>query len=154
VTSAAIVARRIAPVVWAPFAARAYLDRFGSPKTPDELSRHNCLVHQTVSPHRCWRFHDGAREYSVAVGGTFSSNSVLMLKEVTEAGIGIGLLPSFAAGPSLESRDLVRVLPRFAGQSRDLYIAYEARTLPRCTRLLIDYLTDELGSLAWTKQAA
>jgi DNA-binding transcriptional LysR family regulator len=145
VTSPGVVARELAPVVWLPFASPAYLKKFDSPRTPGDLISHNCLVHQTVSPNNRWRFSNAQGEISIPVSGTISSNSVLMLKEAAETGMGVALLPSYCTDESLLTGKLVRVLPDYQGLERHLYVAYEATgMLPKRTRLFIDFMAERL----------
>lgn len=145
VSSPSVVAREVAQVAWLPFASPHYLRKCQAPKTPDDLHSHNCLVHQTVSPNGRWHFRNSQVELSVAVAGTISANSALMLREAAENGLGIALLPSFCVEEAVSSGRLVRLLPNYEGQERPLYVVYEAtRMLPRRTRLFIDYLAARL----------
>lgn len=152
VTSLSIAARRLARIVWLPFASPQYLTRFEAPKNLEDLRGHNCLIHQTVSPRGRWAFSNEQGEVSVSVKGSFSSNSVLMLREAAERGVGVALLPTFCVDEALAAGALVRLLPAYQGQDRDLYVAYElTRALPKRTRLFIDHLTQRLKTPRWAK---
>jgi len=150
VTSPAIATRELTQVVWLPYASPFYLRRCGAPETPNDLAAHNCLIHRSVFADGRWRFRNGRGDAVVAVSGSLSANSVLILREAAENGVGIALLPSFCLGSAVADGALVRLLPDYRGPERHLYVAYDAnRMLPRRIRLFIDHMVASLKSPPW-----
>lgn len=92
-------------------AAPSYLDRYGTPKTPDDLAHHNCLsLHAYKTTLNQWRFRDrlGAREISVR--GNFEVNNGEALYEAILAGLGIGRVTAFLVSQEIASGQLVHLL--------------------------------------------
>jgi DNA-binding transcriptional LysR family regulator len=151
VLSPAVIARELTQVVWLPYASRKYLKLHGTPETPADLRRHNCLNHQAVFPDACWRFTSEKGDAIMAtVSGTVSASSVIILTQAAQNGVGIALLPSFCSARAVADGSLVRVLHGYEGPHRNLYIAYEAnRMLPRRVRLFIEFITRRLQKPPW-----
>jgi DNA-binding transcriptional LysR family regulator len=150
VLSPAVTARELTQVVWLPYASRDYLARHGAPDVPSDLRRHNCLIHQAVFPDGRWRFTGPKGEAVVAVSGTVSANSVMILTEAAQNGVGIALLPSFCTTRAIADGSLVRILRDYEGPHRHLYIAYGAsRMLPRRVRLFIEFMVRRLKTPPW-----
>ena len=150
VLSPAVTARELTQVVWLPYASRQYLEQHGTPEVPADLRRHNCLIHQAVFPDARWRFTGPQGPAVVVVSGTVSANSVMILTEAAQNGIGIALLPSFCTTRAVADGSLVRVLAAYEGPQRNLYIAYQAsRMLPRRVRLFIEFMVRRLKKPPW-----
>lgn len=155
VLSPAVTARELTQVVWLPYASQKYLDRHGTPEMPADLRRHNCLLHQAVFPDGRWRFTSAKGETMVNVSGTVSANSVMILTQAAQAGVGVALLPSFCTDKAVADGSLVRLMRGYEGPHRHLYIAYEAsRMLPRRVRLFIEFMTRRLKKPPWVLPAA
>lgn len=134
---------------WSVYASDAYLRRKGAPRTPEELARHNCLVHITMWPDHRWLLSSAAGIKTVAVAGSLSSNSILVLRDAVVSGVGISILPDyFTADAGGEA--LVRVLDDHAGPRRKFSLAYARdRTVPRRVKIFMDFLTDWFHALPW-----
>jgi len=61
-----LVARRLAPINRVVCAAPAYFERHGTPRRPQDLSRHNCLVYTHANRDSPWRFRSEKGEAVVA----------------------------------------------------------------------------------------
>jgi DNA-binding transcriptional LysR family regulator len=123
-----LVVRRAAPIVLQLFAAPAYLARRGTPKTEDELARHEWVV-----------FRAGAQKLRAprdvrALGshGRVVCDDLLFVREAVTRGAGIGLLPTFIASQDVVAGTLVRVLPRYERSAGHLHIVTPAaKHVPR-----------------------
>src|SRR6185369_3967457 len=83
------VARRICNLERVICAAPSYLERYGTPRTPDDLQRHNCLWITTLPALRRWPFDtdDGIRV--VHIGGNVVANNAETVLQLAVAGVGI-----------------------------------------------------------------
>lgn len=110
-------------------ASPAYLTAKGVPASPQDLQQHDCL--QLCGPMTSsvqWRFMADGNEYVVAPGAAFfEMDSTEAMIQALEAGMGIGLLPAFAAQRALEQGTLVQVLPGHGLQGFNLYAIYATR---------------------------
>lgn len=135
-------------------ASRAYLRRAGTPKTPDDLLRHNCLHYPRTQDTPVWSLTPapaGRRRQtvSVPVQGNLAANNSEALREAALSGVGIALLPDFSAQQALRQRQLVRVLPGWqvdGGFGRHLFAIrpYTAH-VPRAVSALVAHLRSRLA---------
>ncbi len=92
-------------------AAPAYLDCYGTPKTPDDLAFHNCLgLNAYKTTLNQWRFRDRSGLREISVSGNFTVNSGIALYESVLAGLGIARVTEFLADEALKSGQLIRIL--------------------------------------------
>ncbi len=121
-------------------AAPAYLARAGRPKTPQDLQRHNCLVHTIKSSSSHWRF-EGEPAQEVRVSGTVRSNIGEALKKSAMLGTGISLHPYYMVSQELQAGTLEVVLPKYTPQELDIYSVFSTRrNMPARVRVLLEFL--------------
>ena len=118
-----LVARQLAPVRIVCCASPAYLARHGTPKTPDELREHACLIYSYVGDN--WEFTaaDGART-GVQVRGPLRANAGDVLNDAALAGEGIVLQPTFLVADDLRQGRLIRLFPDYGLESSTAYAVY------------------------------
>lgn len=151
------VSRRLASNQRVLVAAPAYLQRRGTPRTPQDLAQHDCLVvrENGGAPGQRfdhWRLHPGLDEPAqhVPVQGPLSSNSGEMVRDWCLAGHGIMLRSLWDIGSKLASGDLVRVLPGWSMPDADIHwLAPYRAQVPRRIRLLLDHLARQFRAEPW-----
>ena len=141
-----LIARRLATCHSVLCAAPGYLARHGTPQTPQELARHNCLTYAYFG-RSLWQFSRAGEPVSVPVGGTISANESTVLLEATLAGAGISLQPLYAAAPLLRGGQLVALLDDYAVEALGIHALYGSRRqmLP-ALRALLDFLVERLAT--------
>ena len=142
-----LIARRLAPIRFALCAAPRYLERHGRPETPEDLSRHSCLLYTYASSVGEWRFigPDG-RDRVVRVTGPLLANNGDVLITAALDGLGITLAPTFMAGEHVQSRRLVTLLPGYVAPEVALYVVYPpGRHLSAKLRSFVDFLARRFG---------
>ncbi|HET7752975.1 MAG TPA: LysR substrate-binding domain-containing protein [Anaeromyxobacteraceae bacterium] len=123
-----LVVRRAAPVVVQLFAAPSYLARRGTPKTEEELGEHEWVVFRTGAQ----KLRATRDVRALGSNGRITCDDLLFVREAVARGAGIGLLPTFIAGPDVLAGTLVRVLPRFERNAGHLHIVTPAaKHVPR-----------------------
>lgn len=143
---ASIVCTRVADVCWLPWASPGYINEHGEPRAPQDLTRHNCLVHRSVSPDGIWRLSRRSEVVPIKVRGSFVTNTVVPLASMVAAGLGIGLLPAYCIEDEVAAGTIVRILNAYAGPSRTAYAIYpHARYLPKKVRAFLDFTKAALG---------
>lgn len=137
-----LVSRVLAPVRLVVCAAPAYLARHGTPATPAELSRHQCLRYTLSEPTDEWRF--GSER--VKINGPLAANNGDLLVDAARHGMGIICEPTFLLGDDLKSGRLVPLLEGYPLPEYRLYALYPHRQyLPRKVRALVDFLADHFA---------
>lgn len=121
------------------FAAPSYLARHGTPRTPEDLREHNCIVGR-FGPE--WSFRGPDRKpVTVRVSGNAIVNSGDALREAAAAGIGIGQGTWWLVRKDLERGAVESILPDYALEGMPISILYPAqRHLPAKVRVFIDFL--------------
>ena len=150
-TESSLIARRLAPIKIVVCASPAYLDKHGTPQTPDDLLRHHCLLNVTQSQSDEWRFiRPGGQDWSVMVNGPLKVNNGDALKAAALKGLGLTMLPSFITGADLHTGNLVAVLDRFVPQDVGLYAVYpHSRLLSPKVRAFIDFLAERFAPIPY-----
>jgi DNA-binding transcriptional LysR family regulator len=109
-------------------ASPRYLQKRGIPRFPDDLLQHSCLMLQTPSfPEREWRLEGPNGMETVQISGSFQVNAADLLATGIESGMGIGILPIYAAIEGLQNGSLTRVLPNYIVQRANIYAMYPSR---------------------------
>ena len=147
-----LVARRVGHMVTALFASRAYIKRRGIPRTPADLSHHNCVLFRSPDGKDVWRLRDGKREFPVEVSGSISVDEIRALHQAVLAGVGVGSISFFARS---QMKGLERVLPRYTSGDLPISIVSPSRRLePARVVLLRDFLAAGLAALPWRGETA
>lgn len=119
-------------------ASPAYLERFGEPKTPDDLARHNCIVNN-FGPD--WNFSLRGRVVPVTVRGNLVVTGGEAMREAALLGLGIAQSNGWTFRHDLAAGTLRPLLEAFAVEGRPLSIVYPpTRHVPSKLRVMIDFL--------------
>ena len=139
-------------------ASPAYLKHHGTPKEPEDLAQHQCLVvREHEERFELWRLQKerDRGEARVRVGGSLSSNSGELVRDWCLAGRGIMLRSLWDIAPQLASGELVRVLPGHAMTDADIHwLAPHQPQVPRRIRLLVDFLAERFRGEPWKRGLA
>ncbi|WP_424932408.1 LysR family transcriptional regulator [Amaricoccus macauensis] len=130
-------------------AAPAYLERFGTPRTPSELQRHNCLLlRYPRSPEWFWTLATKDGPLKVEVSGSYDSDDGDVLTDWALAGRGIINKPRFDIAHHLARGTLVEVMQDAPPEPALFGCLYPHRRLQDSkVRLLIDYVLDRCREL-------
>lgn len=102
--------------------SRAYFERHGTPRVPEDLASHNCLVYNGVNT---WNFSGPHGKISVPVRGNLSSNTIETILAAVHAGVGIGMF--YRATLVGQNPDIVTVLDEFINEDRDVSLIWPHR---------------------------
>lgn len=137
-------------------ASPAYLQRHGTPLTPQELTGHDCLVYRGFAGPNRWLFRQNSAPWAhYQVKALLTSNNAETLLTAALGGMGIVLFPDWLIGDRLQTGELVKVLPEFetANKTEGQQIAAiypNSRRPPLNVRAVIDYFIEVYGSpLYW-----
>ena len=138
-------------------ASPRYLQRHGTPQSPQELRNHSCMVLGEDPADANWRFRKDSSNVVVPVRGRYAANHTAVRLNATEHDLGIASLPAFTAQPGLAAGRIVQVLPDWefiTSYSGDAWLLYPAtRHLPPKLRTFIDYLAEHLDPQDCLRQA-
>ncbi|WP_329743463.1 LysR family transcriptional regulator [Dyella sp. A6] len=160
-----LVARRLAVNRRVLCATPDYLRQHGTPRTPADLSEHECLL--LVGRHGrqdLWRLTDGrGHEVVQRVQGHLESNEGELLRDAVLAGQGIAMHSIWHVHEALRAGRLVVVLPGFPLADTGIYaVMPQRRLVPPRVDAFVDFLAGHLGGTpswergleAWSGAAA
>jgi DNA-binding transcriptional LysR family regulator len=94
-----LIARRLSPPgAFRIYASDAYLRRRGTPKRPEDLTSHDCLVMTSHHEPAVWQFREGKHNLRVRVTPRAEANSFVLLRDLAAAGLGLARLPDYIVG--------------------------------------------------------
>jgi DNA-binding transcriptional LysR family regulator len=141
-----MIARQLAPAPRIMVASPAYLERAGTPRTPQDLRAHQCLNYGYLQSGVSLQLCNGKETQRVNVTGPLHANNGDLLAQAAEAGMGIALLPDFIVEDALAAGRLKPVLCEWQAPAITINAVYSsARRVPQKTRAFIEFL---LGQLA------
>ncbi|MFM0188594.1 LysR family transcriptional regulator [Paraburkholderia nemoris] len=111
-----LIVRKLANNLRYVVASHDYLERSGTPQTPQALEAHECLRVAYGGGYRnrqIWTFHRDSGEQRVEVRGHLLSNSLDLLLEAVMAGRGVALLPEWLVSDEIRAGRLMRLLETF-----------------------------------------
>lgn len=142
-----LIARRLTVIRHAVAASPRYLEKFGMPETPDDLSRHACMDY-SGSAESGWRYvaPDGS-EGRVRIDGGLRANNGEFMLNLAIAGLGVVMQPTFILADAIRDG---RLVPLFTGhrwrELRAWAVYPPTRYLPSRVRAFIDVLAGAFDS--------
>lgn len=129
-------------------ASPAYLKAHGTPRRPQDLTRHDYIRFAWLAHGDTLTLHNGERTETIQTHGRYRVNNALAIRDSLAAGGGIGLCPMWLVQDLLDSGALVLVLRKWHGQAQPLHLLSPSRRYqPVRVRLLLDYLTEQIRRL-------
>jgi LysR family transcriptional activator of dmlA len=148
---ARVIARRLAPNRRLLCASPAYLAKHGTPASPHELVRHNCIgIRQGDEAYGVWRLTaergTNAKSEAIRVNGNLTTNDGEIAVKWALEGHGILMRAQWDVREYLADGRLVVVLPEYRTPGADIYAVYAQRhQLSTRVRAFVDFLSAELA---------
>lgn len=146
-----LVARQLAVNRRVVVASPDYLARHGTPKTPADLARHDCLVMVSHAGRRdVWRFTDRRRktEVAVRVSGRLESSQGELQSDAAIAGLGIALHSTWHVWEDLRAGRLVTLLDAYPVPPSGIYaVMPQRRHVPPRVRAFVDFMAEKIGAV-------
>jgi hypothetical protein len=149
VPDSSLIARQLAPCRMVVCGSSSYIDKHGRPRTPSDLTNHNCLTvaGTRLSYYRTWHLTaaDGTA-LNISPMGNLRTNSGAVLMVAALAGHGLVCLPTYLVSDALKSRRLVTVLDDYVAPPYTLRALYpHNRHLSAKVRAFVDFLATRFG---------
>jgi len=126
-------------------ASPAYLRARGTPKTPRELSAHDCITFEVLASKRAWVFGHGKGELSVPVHSRLSVNTAEAAIDAATLGAGVIRVLSYQVAESLCSQALQVVLDRYEADPLPVSLVHQGQApLPLKLRAFLDFVAPRL----------
>jgi DNA-binding transcriptional LysR family regulator len=124
-----IAVRTSSDIRMAVVASPAYFEKHAAPRSPHDLTAHNCINIRlpTYGGLFVWEFGKDGREVKVRVDGQIIvNNNALRLASVLD-GLGVAYMPEDQAFPEIKARRLVRVLDSWCPPFSGYHLYYPSR---------------------------
>ncbi len=143
--NSSLIARKLGDLDRVVCASPDYIGRHGAPRTPADLSDHACLAYTLSSaPHR-WTFLRKGERQAIDISGPLRVNNSIAIAAAARAGLGVGLLPTFAVAQDLKEGALKQMLKSWSAEPAAIYAIYPShREASIKLRLFIDALARAL----------
>jgi DNA-binding transcriptional LysR family regulator len=139
--SSSLVARKLNTSRRILCAAPDYLQRRGMPRSPENLSAHDCLSYSYVPVPDEWHLTGADGEHVVKVSGPIITSHRHVLRAAAVRGLGIAYGPIDFFRDDLDAGRLVRVLPAHQLPEATIYAVYPAsRQLSAKVKVFNDFM--------------
>ncbi|WDZ79745.1 LysR family transcriptional regulator (plasmid) [Ensifer adhaerens] len=143
VSDSSLMCRRIGWTTAFLVAAPSYLEHRGAPRTPDDISGHECICYSRAGDGRSWTFSDGSDDIFVRIAPRLVANNAVAVHRAVLAGSGLAILSHILACPDIEAGKLVDVMPDFPPARLPISVVYPSRrNMPMRVRTVLDFLVE------------
>lgn len=141
-----MTARRIGTAHRKIVAAPAYLERHGTPRTVDDLARHNCLGFNFRRAAPVWPLKESGRIIDRAVNGSLLANNGETVRRMAVAGVGLARIGDYHARADIAAGRLIEVLAdAVEGDEEQINAVYlGGARLPQRVRVFLDFVCPRL----------
>ena len=140
-----LIAVRVGEIRRVMCASPAYLKSRGTPRSPDDLSRHDCISFPPIQSPNTWRFKRDQTEYAVPVRSRLVVSNLEAAYDAARAGIGITVVFSYHVNDSIKSGELTPLLQDFQPPPLPISFMYSPnRFMPIKLRAFLDFALPRL----------
>ncbi len=141
-----LVTRALGIVRWVVVASPAYCKKYGTPRTPADLSRHATLAFAVGSTPTTWQLRSDEKRVDVRLAPRAMIGDFRILMDAVRAGLGVAWTPESAIAADLREGRLKRVLPDWRSEDVPFQVVYPtARHLSPKVVAFVDALTKGLA---------
>jgi DNA-binding transcriptional LysR family regulator len=141
-----LVARRLTLTNRVVCGSPRYFKKRGTPKTPQDLASHNCILFTGSSfSSNVWRFSKGDETIDIPVTGNLKTATAWTLFDLVTSALGVTIIQQWMVRRALQDGRLVQVLEDYNPNPVEfdipLYAVYpHSHGLPPKTRAFVDFL--------------
>jgi DNA-binding transcriptional LysR family regulator len=140
-----LIALRLGTIRRVVCASSAYLEVHGTPRTPDDLAAHDCIIYEGSLEPDVWKFVRDGAEVAIRVQPRLVVSNLEAAYDAARAGVGLTRAFSYHVGAAVEGGTLTTVLDEFQMPTEPVSIVYAAgRFLPIKLRAFLDFAAPRL----------
>jgi DNA-binding transcriptional LysR family regulator len=142
-----LVATRVGSIGPVVCASKAYFERRGIPKTPDDLAAHDCVTSDGLASPAAWTFSVGGANVAVNVRSRLVVNTAEAAIDAAVASVGITRVLSYQVEATLRAGKITLALRDFEPAPWPVSLVYLGQgLLPLKVRAFLDYAAPRLKS--------
>ena len=150
----ALIARKVCDQTYVLCASPEYLERYGTPETPQDIQKHQCLVYKGVSGSQRWYFRQDELDKPIEIEpqGPLKSNNAEVLVSAALESRGIILFPTWIFEEDyFKNKKLVKLLPQWLCTVEPYTVGIhlvspENRIRSKKVRTVLDFILKEIGN--------
>jgi DNA-binding transcriptional LysR family regulator len=140
-----LVATRVGSIRRVVCGSPAYFARRGTPKSPGELSTHDCITFEGLSASDSWKFVVGKSTVSAAIRSRLTVNTAEAAIDAAVAAVGVTRVLSYQVASAVRAGTLALVLREFEPAPWPVSLVYAShRLLPLKLRAFLDFAAPRL----------
>ena len=150
------VGNKLAPLDYVPCASPGYLKKYGHPKAPQDLVKHNCLSFLFPGFADGWLFRNRktGSEARVPINGSLRISNAIGLRDAAVLGAGISLLPGLLVGREIKRGSLIPLFTNHEVTATEFdanaWLLYSSKDfLPTKVKVFVEFLKNELGKIKY-----
>jgi DNA-binding transcriptional LysR family regulator len=151
-----LTCRRLGVARWRCFASPSYLGRRGTPRAPEDLAEHDCILYSAQDPALpvIWELERDRQPLPIAVTGRVATNSLSSARDAAARGLGIARLFAFMATErGSAGGNLVPVLDEFSGAATPLSVVWlPGEPRPSRVEAFLEVLVERLAASPWSQE--
>jgi len=106
-----------------------YMEKYGKPDNPNDLTEHLCITDTSNRQPNKWRYCNNNQEKYVKINPYIESNNGETVARLAANGNGIAYLPSFLTQKYLQTGELITVMQNYEFDSLDASLVYPANLM-------------------------
>lgn len=134
-------------------ASPEYIEKMGSPETPNELKKHRCIaLRENNEDVTLWQFEDeNGRSDIIRITPTLASNEGRVIKDWAISGLGVIMRSEWDIQPQINSGELVRLLPNYSLPNANIVALLSSPDKERSARIsgFINLLKEKITPMPW-----
>lgn len=145
-TDSTLIAQRLMQTRYYVCASPDYLERFGTPKRPEDIEQHNCLLFPLPGFNTRWIFKEKKENIQEILiqGNTIISNAIA-LQQCAINGMGLALLADWLIDDNIGNGELVKLFPDYQVTATDFntaaWLLYPSRAyIPLKVKVFVEEL--------------
>ncbi|MFD1623956.1 LysR family transcriptional regulator [Azospirillum griseum] len=151
-----LIVRRLASSWRLLCAAPTYLDRCGHPRTPEDLTAHDCLCFTRLATHPTWHLERDGQSRAVRLVGRMETDDADAVLKAALGGAGIVMAANWQVSRELADGRLLRVLPDWnVGREEGVSVVRPStRHAAAKSRVFVEWLAERFAVPPWQAEAS
>jgi DNA-binding transcriptional LysR family regulator len=138
-----MVAQKIGSIKRVFVASPEYLAKYGEPKKPAGLEKHNCIILSSMRSSCAWEYIYSKEKKKVQVKGDLIVNNDAALREALIAGVGPAVAPVWLVNEAVNQGKLKVILKGYRPTTLDIFAVYRKRLyVQQKVVLMIEHLRE------------
>jgi DNA-binding transcriptional LysR family regulator len=142
-----LIAKKLTNLRYAVCCTPSYVERFGAPRTPNDLLRHNCVQFTLSDRVDEWEFGSGEQFVRVPIAGRYRVTSSLAVRDALLAGFGLSLVPRIYVAEQIRRGELTTVLDDWPSTETSVYALYPSKKhMSAKVKAFLEFVVEQLSS--------